>query len=68
MFATLCVAAGMAAAMTGLDKNLSVDDIADTMNAVENQPMLNNNARIIADSDRSMLAERTVDVWHRLRS
>ncbi len=68
MFATLCVAAGMAAAMTGLDKNLSVDDIADTMNAVENQPMLNNNARIIADSDRSMLAERTVGVWHRLRS
>lgn len=54
--------------MTGLDKQLSVDDIADTMNAVENQPMLNNYARRIAEADRSMLAERTVDMWHRLRS
>jgi alcohol dehydrogenase class IV len=68
IFATLCIAAGMAAAMTGLDKQLSVDDIADTMNAVENQPMLLNNARPIAEMDRAMLAERTFDVWHRLRS
>ena len=68
MFATLCTAAGMAAAMSGLDKQLSVDDIAETMNAVENQPMLDNNARPIAEMDRAMLAERTVDVWHRLRS
>ncbi len=68
MFATLCVAVGMAAAMAGLDKSLSIDDIADTMNAVENQPMLDNNARLIGESDRVMLAQRTVDVWNRLRS
>ena len=68
MFATLCIAVDMAAAMAGLDATLSVDDVADTMNAVENQPMLNNNARVIGEPDRVVLAERTVDVWHRLRS
>ncbi|MGZ4793084.1 MAG: iron-containing alcohol dehydrogenase family protein [Ilumatobacteraceae bacterium] len=68
MFATLCNSVGMAAAMSGLDRILSVDDIAHTMNAVENQPMLGNNARAISESDRVMLAERTVGVWHRLRS
>ena len=36
------------------------------MNAVENQPMLNNNARAVSDDERRMLAERTVEVWHGL--
>jgi hypothetical protein len=38
------------------------------MDAVENQPMLRNNARSVYDDDREMLAARTVDVWHSLRS
>ncbi len=68
MFATLCNSVGIAAAMAGLEKILSVDDIADTMNEVENQPMLENNSRLIGESDRVMLAERTLGVWQRLRS
>jgi hypothetical protein len=55
-------------AMAGLDVKMSVDDVAATMNAVENQPMLNNNARAVSEADRSMLAERTVEMWHLLRS
>ena len=68
VFATLCLSSGMAAAMVGLDAIMSVDDIADTMNAVENQPMLNNNARTVSEADRGTLAERTVEMWHLLRS
>ncbi len=68
MFATLCLSSGMSAAMSGLDPIMSVDDIASTMYAVENQPMLDNNARPVAEADRQLLAERTVDVWQRLRS
>ena len=68
MFATLCLSSGMVAAMVGLDAAMSVDDVAATMHAVENQPMLDNNARAVSEADRQMLAERTVDMWHRLRS
>ncbi len=38
------------------------------MNAVENQPMLHNNARQVDETDRDMLARRTVETWQRLRS
>jgi alcohol dehydrogenase len=68
MFATLCNGSGMAVAMVGLDATMVADDVAATMNAVENQPMLNNNARPVSESDRELLAQRTVDMWHLLRS
>ena len=68
MFATLCNSSGMAAAMVGLEATMSVHEIAATMNAIENQPMLNNNARAISETDRGTLAERTVEMWHLLRS
>jgi alcohol dehydrogenase len=68
MFATLCNASGMAAAMVGLDATLVAQDVAATMNAVENQPMLNNNARPVTETDHGVLAERTVEMWHLLRS
>jgi alcohol dehydrogenase class IV len=68
MFATLCQSSGMVSAMSGLDAAMSVDHIASTMFAIENQPMLDNNARPVAEADRQLLAERTVDVWDRLRS
>jgi alcohol dehydrogenase class IV len=67
-FVTLCLSSGMASAMSGLDAVMSVDDITTTMFAVENQPMLDNNARAVAEADRHLLAERTVDEWNRLRS
>lgn len=41
--------------------------IADTMIAVENQPMVNNNCRVPNDSERRSLAELTVESWTRLR-
>jgi alcohol dehydrogenase class IV len=68
VFARLCVASGMTDAIAGLDATMSVDDVAATMNAVENQPMLNNNARAVSEADRSMLAQRTLEMWHLLRS
>ncbi len=68
MFSTLCNATGMAAAMVGLDAILAVDEIADSMYAAENQPMLTNNARTVNESDRSLLAARTVEMWNLLRS
>lgn len=37
--------------------------IADLMNAPENQPMLNNNARVVNETQRLELAEMTVKVW-----
>ena len=37
--------------------------IADLMNALENQPMLNNNARVVSEAQRLELAEMTVRVW-----
>jgi alcohol dehydrogenase class IV len=37
--------------------------IADLMNAPENQPMLNNNARVVNEAQRLELAEMTVRVW-----
>ena len=67
-FSTLCNSIGMAAAITGDEGPMSVDDIAVTMNAVENQPMLHNNARAVSTDDRQLLAEHTVEVWNGLRS
>ena len=58
----------LAAATCAVDVGMSVDEIALTMNAVENQPMLHNNARGGERRRSRMLAERTVDVWHGLRS
>ncbi len=37
--------------------------IAELMNALENQPMLNNNARVVSEAQRLELAEMTVRVW-----
>ena len=67
VFEQLCVDAGLRAATSTRDVGMSVAEIATTMNAIENQPMLHNNAREVNDDDRSMLAGRIVDVWHGLR-
>src|SRR5205085_839128 len=45
VFARLCVDAGLDEAIGSRDVGMSVDDIAATMNHVENQPMLQNNSR-----------------------
>ena len=37
--------------------------ISDAMNALENQPMLGNNARVVNETDRLELAKKTVQVW-----
>jgi alcohol dehydrogenase len=42
---------------------LEPNDIAKAMNAPENQPMLNNNARVVNEAQRLELAELTVRVW-----
>ncbi len=63
----LCHSTGLREAIT-FGANLSAVDIAATMNAVENQPMLSNNARPVSDDDRVMLAERAVAVWSGLRA
>ena len=68
VFAGLCLGAGLQAAIGAVDMTMSPDDIASTMNAIENRPMLDNNARRIDEADRGMLAHRTVEVWQRLRS
>lgn len=65
VFKRLCDDVGLRGAL-GADVLMSVDEIASTMYAVENQPMLNNNARAVSDDERRMLAERTVQVWHGL--
>ncbi|MBK5332558.1 MAG: iron-containing alcohol dehydrogenase [Ilumatobacteraceae bacterium] len=67
-FATLCEDAGLRAATRPIEESMSIGEIADTMNAVENQPMLHNNARAVSDADREMLAERSIEVWHGLHS
>jgi alcohol dehydrogenase class IV len=68
VFARLCADVGLGAATSSRDVGMSVEEIATTMNAIENQPMLHNNARAVSDDDREMLAVRTIDVWHGLRS
>ncbi|HEY7627257.1 MAG TPA: hypothetical protein VH761_09315, partial [Ilumatobacteraceae bacterium] len=65
-YRSLCVDVGLGRAARRLDFEPVIDDIAATMIAVENQPMLHNNARAVDDDDRRMLATRTVDVWQRL--
>jgi hypothetical protein len=47
---------------------LDAKAIAELMAAAENRPMLDNNSRPADDADRSMLAERVVESWHRLRT
>ncbi len=62
-FAGLAAAVGLPAAVRrfgGLA--LTVDDLAEAMNATENQPMLHNNARPAGDH-RPLLAERTLSTW-----
>jgi alcohol dehydrogenase class IV len=68
VFATLCDQTRLSDAIGSVDIVMSVDEIAVTMHAVENQPMLDNNARSVGDDDRHMLAERTIEVWNALRS
>jgi alcohol dehydrogenase class IV len=65
VFTGLCDDVGLRGAL-GAAISMSVDEIASAMYAVENQPMLNNNARAVSDGERRMLAERTVQVWHGL--
>jgi alcohol dehydrogenase class IV len=65
VFTGLCDDVGLRGAL-GAAVSMSVDEIASAMYAVENQPMLNNNARAVSDDERRMLAERTVQVWHGL--
>lgn len=67
VFENLCRSTGLRDAIT-FGANLSAVDIAATMNAVENQPMLSNNARPVSDDDRFMLAERAVAVWSGVRA
>jgi alcohol dehydrogenase len=56
-------------AVRGLkDADLDANAIAQTMNAPENQPMLQNNARVVNETDRLELAKRTVLAWHRIRA
>ena len=65
VFNGLCNDVGLRSALR-TDVPMTVAEIASTMYAVENQPMLNNNAREVSDDERRMLAERTVEVWHGL--
>jgi alcohol dehydrogenase len=56
-------------AIRGLkDISMDANAIAETMNAPENQPMLQNNARAVSDADRLELAKQTVLAWHRIRA
>jgi alcohol dehydrogenase class IV len=68
VFAGLCVDTGLRAATGAAEVTMNPDDISATMNAVENRPMLDNNARPVSEADRGMLARRTIEVWQRLRS
>jgi len=65
IFEALCADVGLRRAL-GVDVSMSADDIANTMCAAENRPMLDNNARAVNDDERRMLAERTVQIWHGL--
>ncbi len=67
VFENLCRSTGLGEAIP-FEANLSAANIAVTMNAVENQPMLRNNARAVSDHDRFLLAEQTVAVWSDLRT
>lgn len=68
VFERLCAGSRLAEATSSVRATMSAVDIAATMNALENQPMLHNNARDVDDSEREMLARRTVDVWHGLHA
>ena len=63
----VCSSVDLAAAVAPLDVQFDPESVAATMIAVENQPMLQNNARHVDDDDRMMLAEATCAVWQRLR-
>jgi alcohol dehydrogenase class IV len=59
----------LAAAVAALpDAPLDPEPIADLMVAEENRPMYDNSCRSADDAARRELAERTVAVWHSLRS
>jgi alcohol dehydrogenase class IV len=59
----------LAAAVAALpDAPLDPGPIADLMVAEENRPMYENSCRRADDAQRAELAERTVAVWHSLRS
>jgi alcohol dehydrogenase class IV len=68
-FKTLLEAARFADAARALpDAALDANAISETMIAIENQPMVHNNARAVGDADRLELAQRTVEVWNAYRS
>ena len=50
------------------EHHLDAGAIAETMVAVENQPMVSNNCRVPDDDERRQLAAATVEAWHRLRA
>jgi hypothetical protein len=66
-YTDLCSTVQLAEAMATLDIRIDPELVATTMIAPENQPMLHNNARLVDDSARVMLAEATLSVWQRLR-
>lgn len=63
----LLEACGFASVVAGLGPLLvGSDDLADTMIAVENQPMYDNNCRPADDAARSQLAGATLHTWDEL--
>jgi len=66
-FAALCNRVGLAEVVSKLGAPIDPDEIAGAMTAIENQPMLGNNARAIGDDDPAALARRTVGLWHVFR-
>jgi alcohol dehydrogenase class IV len=62
------IAANAVAAGTPEESPFDATAIADSMNAIENQPMLGNNARVVDDDARHLLAARTVGLWNELAS
>ena len=64
VYRTLLEASGFSLALVGVGP-LSVDpaDLAETMVAVENRPMYDNNCRLADDGERLALARSTLHVW-----
>jgi alcohol dehydrogenase class IV len=66
-YAALLAAANLPAAIRRVGPlPLSVDDLAETMVAEENLPMLTNSSRVPSDGDRRFLAEATLALWDEL--
>jgi alcohol dehydrogenase class IV len=62
-------AVGFGGVVAGLpDHDLQPAAIVESMIAIENQPMLENNCRVPTETERLHLAELTVESWQRLRA